>query len=321
MMQVKQTGAGMTLIPDSFIDRHLPDAPGDYVKVYLYLLSLTHRSEVEISLEALAAFFSCEETDILDALEYWEERGLCRVSRVKGEIARLELMPEAKSNIPSRAVSQDRIRTLKAGHEEVRQMLFACEQMLGHTLSGVESSKILYFYDGLKFSDALVEYLIEYCVEKGKTDIRYIEKVALEWHKAKVTTVEDAKLQSGTWGKRYFAVLKSFGITNRNPIEEEIRFIDRWVKEFGFSTEIIAEAAARTLASTGRQSFKYADGILSNWKEAGVKVKADVERLDADRRKKAEAAPKGEKAAKNGFHQFTQHEYNFDEIDKILDKQ
>ena len=342
MIQIKQTGKAYTLVPDSFIDRHLPEAPGDFVKVYIYLLSLTHRQAVEVSLAALAAFFACGTDDIAEALSYWEERGLAKIGRVGGEIAKIELMPDAKSNVNSRSLSATRADSLKADYAEVRQMLFACEQMLGRTLNLNESNKLLYFYDELKFSDQLVEYCVEYCVEKGKTDIRYIEKVALEWHKAKVKTVEDAKIQSGVWGKKYFAVLKAFGIANRNPIPEEIRMIDLWTKDYGFSMEVITEAAARTVSQTGKQSFKYADGILKSWKEAGAKTMSDIEKLDKAYKEKAAASAgntagkagaagnAGGKAGnadglksggKNDFHNFKQHDYNFDEIERILDNQ
>ena len=38
---------------------------------------------------------------------------------------------------------------------------------------------ILYFTDVLHFSDDLIDYLIQYCVDRGKKDFKYIEKVAL----------------------------------------------------------------------------------------------------------------------------------------------
>jgi len=49
----------------------------------------------------------------------------------------------------------------------------------------------------LDFSTDLIEYLVEYCVSKGHTSIRYIEKVALAWADNHITTVEQAKLTAG----------------------------------------------------------------------------------------------------------------------------
>ena len=39
----------------------------------------------------------------------------------------------------------------------------------------------------------LILILMEYCISKGKSDSRYIEKVALSWHDLKITTVEQAQ--------------------------------------------------------------------------------------------------------------------------------
>ena len=43
------------------------------------------------------------------------------------------------------------------------------------------------------FSSELILILIEYCVSKGKSDYRYIEKVAMAWNDMKITTVEQAQ--------------------------------------------------------------------------------------------------------------------------------
>ncbi len=41
----------------------------------------------------------------------------------------------------------------------------------------------------------LIEYLVEYCVSRGRKSMRYIETVALAWAKDGITTVEMAGCQ------------------------------------------------------------------------------------------------------------------------------
>ncbi len=53
--------------------------------------------------------------------------------------------------------------------------------------------KILFFYDELKFSPDLIEYLIEYSVGRGHRSMRYIETVAIAWADEGITTVTMAK--------------------------------------------------------------------------------------------------------------------------------
>ena len=67
------------------------------------------------------------------------------------------------------------------------------------------------------FSADLIEYLIEYCVSKGKTSIRYIEKVALAWADEGINTVEAAKDEVSNHNEAVFGVMKAFGLNNREP--------------------------------------------------------------------------------------------------------
>ena len=74
--------------------------------------------------------------------------------------------------------------------ESVAELLFIAERYLGRILTPTDMNSILYWYDGLGFSTDLIEYLVEYCVSKGHTSIRYIEKVALAWADNHITTVD-----------------------------------------------------------------------------------------------------------------------------------
>lgn len=113
----------------------------------------------------------------------------------------------------------------------------------------------------------LIEYLVEYCVSRGRKSMRYIETVALAWTRDGVTTVEMARDASSRFSKDYYTILKAMGISGRNPVENEISYIDTWRKTYGFDLELIQEACSRTVLSTGQPSFQYADKILSGWKK------------------------------------------------------
>lgn len=96
--------------------------------------------------------------------------------------------------------------------------------------------------------------------------MRYIETVALAWAKDGITTVEMARDASSRFSKDYYTILKAMGISGRNPVDNEITYIDTWRKTYGFDLELIQEACSRTVLSTGQPSFQYADKILSGWK-------------------------------------------------------
>ena len=227
------SNAGVTLVPDLFIDAWMPQANGEFVKIYLYLLRCTHLPDQELSLSSLADVFSCTENDILRALRYWEKSGLLRLSAEGASLTGIEILPcgsqrqdldedfSKSSPVPVKKeeppaspprLSAGRVRQLQEDNEEVRQLLFLAEQYLGRTLSSTDANRILYFYDGLHFPMDLIEYLIEYCVSRGSTSLHYIEKVGLEWHKDGVSSVSEAKARTSVWNKNYFSILKAFGI-------------------------------------------------------------------------------------------------------------
>ena len=57
----------------------------------------------------------------------------------------------------------------------------------------------------------LIEYLVEYCVSRGRKSMRYIETVALAWTRDGVTTVEMARDASSRFSKDYYTILKAMG--------------------------------------------------------------------------------------------------------------
>ena len=184
---------------------------------------------------------------------------------------------------------------------------------------------LLYLYDEVGLSGELMEYLIEYCVSKGSTSMAYIKKVGLAWAEQKIATVNQAKEETNLYNRNYFTILRAFGIKNRNPLEKEIQYMNLWMNQYGFTLDIISEACSRTVLSTGKASFSYADSILENWFKKGVHHLSDVDSLDKNfqQKKAAKAAKDNESrpkpaAAQNKFNNFHQRNYNMAELEKQL---
>ena len=223
-----------------------------------------------------------------------------------------------------RSLTPDHISELKQ-NEEVSQLLYIAEQYLAKTLTPTEMQKIFFFYDELHMSADLIEYLVEYCVSRGRKSMRYIETVALAWTRDGVTTVEMARDASSRFSKDYYTILKAMGISGRNPVENEISYIDTWRKTYGFDLELIQEACSRTVLSTGQPSFQYADKILSGWKKKNVHTLEDVRLLDAEHKKRQlekavsrKKQPAAQSQSNHRFNNFHQRDYDFTEYEKRL---
>lgn len=202
----------------------------------------------------------------------------------------------------------------------VSELFFIIETYLRHPLSSTDINTILYWYDTLGFVPELIEYLVEYCISKGHSSTRYMDKVALAWHESGIATVEAAKDNASTHSKAYYTVIKALGISGRNLVENENTFINKWSKEYAFDLAIIEEACGRTIAATHQPSFEYTDTILSNWFKNGVHTLEDIKSLDADFSKKKK--PSGDASANTGkklrFNEIDKRDYDFDSIEEML---
>lgn len=208
---------------------------------------------------------------------------------------------------------------LKAFQEKdsTAQLLFIAEQYLGRTLSPSDMKSILFFSDHLHFSDDLIDYLLQYCVERGKKDFRYIEKVAISWAEANISTPVEAEGHASRYDKCVYTIMNALGKTN-SPTRKEAEFIRRWREDYAFETEIIIESCERTVLATDRHRFEYADKILASWKEAGVHHKADIAKLDEGFQKAKPAAKPASDRSIDKYNRFMQNNYDYDALEQEL---
>ena len=228
--------------------------------------------------------------------------------------------PDTAPSRSASALTPARIKELKE-NEDVAQLIYICEQYLGKTLTPTDTRKILFFYDELKMSVDLIDFLIQYCVGRGHKSMRYIETVAMAWSKEGITTVEMAKDSTSRYGKDYFTILKAMGITNRNPVDSEIVMMDTWLKDYGFSMDMIQEACSRTIMQTGQPSFQYAHKILTGWFKKGALTQEAVHALDVQHQKRSQDNSRGRSQtpkSPNRFNNFQQRNYDFKELEKQL---
>ena len=66
----------VTVLSNVFIDRFMPRAGGEFVKVYIYLLRMLGSPQEAFRLSQMADSLLCTEGDILRALKYWENEKL-----------------------------------------------------------------------------------------------------------------------------------------------------------------------------------------------------------------------------------------------------
>ena len=345
-----------TVVSNLFIDEYMKDANDAQLKVYFYLLRMLNADQA-ISVSGIADKFNHTEKDVIRALKYWEKQQLLdldfdenktligihlrdlsaqaapapqhNVLLTSGPVQNASTgMTVVSSQIPAPtgipgdapvytkpAYSLDQLREFKE-REETSQLLFIAEAYIGKPLTPSEIKTILFFTDVLHFSEDLIDYLLQYCVERGKKDFKYIEKVAINWAEEGITTPKQAQKFSTRYDKNVYSIMNSLGRTTA-PTAKELEFINRWIRDYGFSTDIILEACERSSLATDKHRFEYAEGILNSWKAANVHHKSDIQQMDASYQKKKAAKP-ASSGSSNRFTQFTQNSYDFAALEKEI---
>ncbi|MBR7089477.1 MAG: DnaD domain protein [Lachnospiraceae bacterium] len=226
--------------------------------------------------------------------------------------------------------SSTQIKAFKSSHENPESgidILYLAEVYRKKPLSQSDVNTIIYICEELGFSDEMFDHLLQYCTERNKSDFRYIEKVAISWKEAGVTTPEEADNLPGKYDRKVYEIMRQLGKTGNTPTKTEVSYINRWVCEYGFADDIILEACERTVLATEKNRFQYADSILKNWKEKGVGKISDVQDLDRQHEKKSSAkTSQGDRSAagvnsSNGFNRFSQRgDIDFAELEKKIVK-
>ncbi len=216
--------------------------------------------------------------------------------------------------------SADQLRRFKE-QENTAQLLFVAQVYVGRPLTASDMRTILYFSDVLHFSDDLIDYLIQYCVDRGKKDFRYIEKVAVNWAQQGITSPKQAQNAALKYDKSVYAIMNELGKSSA-PTSKELEYINRWTREYGFSQDIIFEACERTVLAVDKHRFEYAEGILNSWRKENVHHKADIKKVDEQHQKQKNNATaniaRNSAPAGNKFNQFKQNTYNFEELEQEL---
>lgn len=357
-------GETFTAVSNFFIDYHMTQANGEFVKIYLYMVRLLEAGR-SISIQEIADHFQCTQKDICRAIRYWVDRNVLRLEyNQKNELIGITVMnltqpeppeePEANSGLDllhqthpqkvyplpqadevtasedypaaseipiKQTYSTAQLQTLKQD-KEMENILYQFEMYCGHTPTPSEYRTLLYIYEQLHFPSELLEYLIEYCASLEHTSHRYMEKVALDWYTREIHSAEQAKQETASYRALNTAISKELGLS-RVLTPTELRYINTWKNDYAFQQDVIIEACQRASADN-KISFRYINGILTNWHECHVKNLEDIETLDRQHQlqKKSSGKPQnGQKVQSLPFNRFSQRDYNDKELENFFIKE
>lgn len=320
---LKNNSSNFTPVSNVFIEKYMPKARGEFIKVYLLMLKYNNSGEMGANSTILASSLNLLESDILNALNYWHDEGVLRLIPIDKmgnyNVEFIDLVEDSKSK-------NKEINLLEALNKtSTKDMLNDIERLLGRPLSPKEMTTYLSWQDEFNFSSELILILLEYCVSRGKSDYRYIEKVAIAWHDMNITTIDDAqnyiKKTEDKWVKIRH-ILNYLGIKNPELMKPQEEMLEKWIIDYAFPLEVIEKACNICFQRLNRSDFKYIDGILSSWNKNNLKTLADIEKKEVNY-KSSQAnrnfnSSRSQEVNPLKFNNFEAREYDYDSLEKKL---
>ncbi len=299
-------------VPSCVVDKGLKLASEAQLKVLLFIL---RHSGDTLTDELVAEALALHSDDVRDAIEYWSGKGMLVSARsivtmpgslseaVSGEAPVSDPQPEAvKSSDKPRPIS--RPTKPEPGHVAKRLktdknlvlLMDEAQRILGKVLSNSDTATLLMLHetDGLPIEVLLM--LLEHCAQIDKANMRYIERVGIQWGSEGITTIELAEEKikqyseaTSAWGK----ICAVFGIhLSGTPTKKQLEYAGQWVNEWKFSEEMLRLAYERCVDAKGEVNLSYINGILKRWNEQGLKRSEDVLKADSFPAKKGKNPPK-----------------------------
>lgn len=262
-------------VPDCVVDKYIKLARGSDLKVLLYII---HNGSKNLSTDKISEDLEISKDSVEEAFLFWEQIGLISHSGeyIHKENESQKVLEESKpkdiirptSNI---TLSPREIAARIDESDEVRYLFEYAEKSFDHILTNTEQRSLIWMRDYLGLPVDVIQMLFEYCKAINKMNVRYIEKVAMNWHEKEIATHEQAENEIQNYIKRHTLsskIMSAFGL-NRKFSSKEEAFIKDWSQK-NFDIDIITCAYDKTIDAINKLSFPYINKILCGWYENGL---------------------------------------------------
>lgn len=305
-------------VKKEFIENYMPQANGAYVKVYLYTLFLG-QDGLNMSNAQIARVLNLVESDVVNALKFWESEGLLTINEdniiFKGSSLvtkkpKTETKPVIKKEEPEKL--KHNITEEMIDNKDLAELCSIAQEIFERPLKKREIETLYWFYDELELSPEVITMLLEYCVSKDKRNMNYIEKVAISWHKNGIMTIEAANkfiTEEKESGSYLSSMKKLFGFGDRNLTKTEETYLKSWRDDYNMDEEMVSLAYEYCLDAIHNLSFPYIDTIIKRWSELGITT-TDAAKKDHEDFKN--------KKSKKDFDVYNDNDTDYSEIEKIL---
>ena len=355
-----------------FVEKYMPQANATFVKIYLYALHHCYYGNSSLTHELIAQTLNILESDVINAWRYWEKQKVVKLytynkdysnafdvefidlssvsnnleSNIYNQSSISNMQPNSTINASTQSrppvlssrphYSEDEIATYLQTDNGIKTMYQVAQQTLGKLISSNDISILYSFYDWLRMPVEVIIMLLKYCASVGKKNMRYIEKIALDWSDLGLDSIEKVEVHLKSLEVQnsfIYQVQKIMGIHERTLGDSERKYIMTWQTEFSQDISLIRYAYDITVMNTGKLSFPYMHKILKSWHETNIKTveiameeyknkqiasKSPYERKENSYLSGSNKLGKPTTALKNNkFNNFKQRDIDFNELERL----
>ena len=286
---VVKCGGGAFFVPTEAAE-NLKLCTAAQLRTLLFTLS---RGFQETTPEIIAAEFGLSSEDAKDLLDYWTARGILEsddsstaVSATTAPAPVVEKQPLPKP--PETKLTMKEVQRLKDEDPGIAHVLSEAQRILGRTFTSSDTETIVWLVSYAGVPAEVLVTVMAYCAGIGKNNLRYIQKVSLEWLDAGIDTIEAAEErinalnEAKSWEGEVKRAMEIYG---RNLVTKEKEYCEAW-RLYGISTDLIHFAYEKCIEKTAKLSFPYINKLLLTWHQKGFKTPAEAA---AENKTKAEA--------------------------------
>ena len=325
-------------VPCIVADNLLKLATGEQIKVLLYLLRNSGRN---VSAEEISVNTGVSVQQAEDAVLFWQQVNVLspeipaisapksimtvpEVPLVKPEPVRTAppaaavISPQPAQTEPPKQPAVRKREELKPSEisvilsesPHISELFKAAEATFGSVNHTMQNSLIwMTNYLGLKAEVILT--LLMYCKQHDKTNVAYMEKIAVTWAEKEINSLEAAQEETERLsGSNDFVnvIMKLFEM-KRKPTTKQLEIAEQW-RTANYSPELIHYAYEKTIEQIDKLSFEYINRILTSWAESGFKTEDDVKRYESEYKKNKKQNNSGN-SVNSGSDSFDTDKYSF----------
>ncbi len=329
-----------TAINNTFIDKYMAQAHGDYIKVYIYLIRLFSSSDRAFDTKNVATALDITESDLIKAIKYWNEKGLIHTVIKDDEIISIDILSLTNPTINSKAMPKKEkteadilpftvVPKKNSFDAELFEkysndddfMIFTkiVGKYFNRNLNSNDINILIDLIANKKMTYDVLEFLVEQLANNGIRTLKTLEKKALTFYENDIKSLEEAKAFYNNSSKKYANIFKKLvkNVDDHSVSDRDIATIDTWIYEYKMPYDLIYLACKRTNKFLKKFSEKdelghkinYTNITLENWYHKGIKT-CDEAKVTFNDEKKPKKKPKNLNLPK------AQHDYDFDKIKK-----